>query len=192
MKRIMSFWILGAVVASITVGAAAQSGTAAQSESLGNYARDMKKEKKPEATKHFDNDNLPTGDKLSVVGKPAEESATPATDNKASNPSTQATLAQEQQKSNDEWKSKITTQKEKVDLLARELDVLQREYKLRAAAMYGDAGNRLRSAGNWDKEDTQYKEQIAQKQKDVDGAKQELENIQEQARKAGAPTSSRE
>jgi hypothetical protein len=72
-------------------------------------------------------------------------------------------------------------------LLSRELDVLQREYRLRAAAFYADAGNRLRDAGAWDKEDAQYKQQIAAKQKAVDDAKKQLDDLQEQARKA--PTS---
>ena len=69
------------------------------------------------------------------------------------------------QKANDEWKQKIAEQQAKVDLLTRELDVTQREYRLRAAAFYADAGNRLRDPGAWDKEDAQYKQQIAQKQK---------------------------
>ena len=47
----------------------------------------------------------------------------------------------------------------------------QREYRLRAAAFYADAGNRLRGSGTWDKEDAQYKQQIAQKQKALDDAK---------------------
>jgi hypothetical protein len=74
-------------------------------------------------------------------------------------------------------------------LLERDLDVLQREYRIRAAAMYADAGNRLRNSGDWDKQDTQYKQQIADKQKALDDAKQKLDDVQEDARKAGAPAS---
>ena len=77
-------------------------------------------------------------------------------------------------------------------MLARELDVTNREYRLRAAAFYADAGNRLRNAGAWDKEDAQYKDQIAEKQRKLDQAKQQLEEIEEQARKAGLPSSLRE
>ena len=40
---------------------------------------------------------------------------------------------------------RLTAQKDQVDLASRELDVLQREYQLRAAAMYADAGNRMRN-----------------------------------------------
>jgi hypothetical protein len=77
-------------------------------------------------------------------------------------------------------------------LLTRELDVLQREYQIRAAAMYGDVGTRLRNSAEWDKQDTQYKQQIADKQKALDEAKQKLEDLQEEARKAGVPSSIRE
>ena len=76
--------------------------------------------------------------------------------------------------------------------MSRELDVLQREYQLRAAAMYADAGNRLRNEGDWDKQDAQYKQQIADKQKALDDAKQKLEDMLEDARKAGVPASIRE
>ena len=77
-------------------------------------------------------------------------------------------------------------------MVSRELDVLQREYQLRAAAMYADAGNRLRNQGDWDKQDVQYKQQIADKQKSVDDAKQKLDDLREEARKSGAPTSVQE
>jgi len=76
--------------------------------------------------------------------------------------------------------------------LTRELDVLQREYQIRAAAMYADAGNRLRNSGNWDQQDAQYKQQIADKQKALDDAKQKLDDMREEARKAGVPSSVRE
>ena len=82
------------------------------------------------------------------------------------------------QKANDEWKKKIAAQQGKVDLLTRELDVTQREYRLRAAAFYADAGNRLRGSGTWDKEDAQYKQQIAQKQKALDDAKKALDDLE--------------
>jgi hypothetical protein len=91
-----------------------------------------------------------------------------------------------------QWADKIQAQKDQIDLTARELDVLQREYQIRAAAMYADAGNRMRNESDWDKQDAQYKQQIADKQKALDDAKQKLEDVQEEARKAGAPSSVRE
>lgn len=98
----------------------------------------------------------------------------------------------ERQKANKEWEQKIADQKAQIALAQRELDVLQREYRLRAAAMYADAGNRLRNQSEWDKEDADYKKKISAKQKALDDAKQQLEAMQEEARKAGVPSSLRE
>jgi hypothetical protein len=88
-----------------------------------------------------------------------------------------------------QWGEKIAAQKEQIDLLTRELSVLQKEYQLRAAAMYADVGNRLRNSGDWDKQDAQYKQQIADKQKALDDANQKMTDLQEDARKAGVPSS---
>jgi hypothetical protein len=164
------------------------SGAAAQS--LGDYARAARKSKaEPSSTSHhYDNDNLPTGQTLSVVGPPPADSAsagqgsTQATKAAAVDP---AAAAADRQKTADEWKKKLDKQKEKIDSLNHELELDQREYRLRAAAIYGDAGNRLRNAALWDKEDTQYKSDIDGKQKAIQSARQELDELQEQARKAG-------
>jgi hypothetical protein len=91
-----------------------------------------------------------------------------------------------------EWQSKIHEQQNQVDMLNREIDLANREYRLRAAAFYADAGNRLRNAVAWDKEDAQFKDQMGDKQKKLDDAKKQLEDLQEQARRAGVPSSMRE
>jgi len=165
------------------------SGAAAQS--LGDYARAARKKKvEPTSTsRHYDNDNLPTGETLSVVGP------SPAGNANAGNPNATQTAkaavvdpaaaAAERQKTADEWTKKLDQQRQKIDSLNHELDIDQREYRLRAAAMYADAGNRLRNAAQWDKDDTQYKNDVDGKQKALDAARQELDEMQEQARKAG-------
>ncbi|MGH9495119.1 MAG: hypothetical protein ACRD3B_08990 [Candidatus Sulfotelmatobacter sp.] len=182
--------------------------------SLGNYARQVRKDSgSPSKAKVFDNDNLPREDKLSVVGtprapeapadtkqedqssagqnKPATAAAQPAPADKSAG----STPAEDQAAKEQAWKQwgdKLSSQKDQIDLLQRELDVLQREYQIRAAAMYADVGNRLRNSADWDQKDAQYKQQIADKQKSVDDAKQKLEDMQEEARKAGVPSSVRE
>ena len=183
-------------------GSPAAPAPVASSQSLADYARSVRKDKKPTTPKQFDNDNLPKTDKLSVVGNATETAAAApqadaGADQSAADPSKPAIIrpgdsAEDRQKVFDEWKGKIDEQKDDIHLVSRELDVLQREYRLRAAAFYADAGNRMRDSKDWDKEDLQYKGQIADKQKAVDEAKQKLEELQENARKAGVPTSSRE
>jgi hypothetical protein len=216
---------LGLWLGLMAVPAGAQSSENSSADSsLGNYARQIRKDSGSKANQRvFDNDNLPKGDKLSVIGQqeaapqpaqaeseekaPAEASpekkpgeakesaeTKPAADTKtnaeAKPPakSTDQTAEDEaaRQTALKQWNDKVDKQKDEISLLTRELDVLQREYQIRAAAMYADAGNRLRNQAGWDKEDAQYKQQIADKQKAVDEAKQKLDDLQEEARKAGA------
>ena len=188
MKRIAYIFSAGIIVAS-SLAIPSQG----QDQPLGDYARKVRQEKpKEQATKKYDNDNLPTDDKLSIVGNaaPAPEAAKPDAAEKTEDKG--PLTPEQQQKEYDQWKDKISAQKEQIDTAARELDVLQREYRLRAASFYADAGERLRNAAAWDKEDAQYKQQIADKQKALDDAKQHLEDMQEEARKAGVPSSIRE
>jgi uncharacterized coiled-coil protein SlyX len=211
MKHIAHVWLAGIILAGMLVTLAG-----AQSQSLGDYARaarkDKDKDKKQPVAKQFDNDNLPKSDKLSIVGnalpqptEEAKESAPQEGDHaKAAAQTDKGTqtgksaetapkdAAAEREKTYKEWQQKIADQRKQIDLLSRELDVMQREYRLRAAAFYADAGNRLRNQGDWDKEDAAYKQKIAEKQKAVDAAKQHLDDLQEQARKAGVPSAMRE
>jgi hypothetical protein len=177
-----------------------------QSSSLGNYARSVRKDTTAKSKpKVFDNDNLPTEDKLSVVGEPSTANAADNTsadsseksaDNKDASGNKPATPADDEQAKKQAawkvWQDKLSTQKDAIGLASRELDVLQKEYQLRAAAMYADVGNRMRNAAQWDKEDTDYKQKIADKQKAVDDAKQKLDDMQEEARKDGVPAAMRE
>jgi predicted component of type VI protein secretion system len=208
---------LGFVVVSSTLllvsALEAQTATPTQ-DSLADYARKVHKDTggakaKP---KVFDNDNLPKDDKLSVVGQQAPAQVKPtdtdasekpaAADGKASEVKTAvakpsdapaaSSSEDDKAKKEAEWKAsqtKIAAQKDQVSMLSRELDVTQREYQLRAAAMYADVGNRLRNSAQWDKEEASYKQQIADKQKALDEAKQKLEDMKDEALKAGVPSS---
>jgi len=205
MKRNGSYLLWALLVAALVT----VSGHAQTSDNLGDYARQVRKQKQQSATavKKFDNDNLPETDKLSVVGDaPVVAEAAPdkndgSADAKASEAPAASGAAKakpaadpnaEKQKANEEWQKKIKDAQGSIDLLTRELDVLQREYKMRAAEFYADAGNRLRNSTAWDKDDAQYKDQIGKKQQDLDDAKKNLDDLQEQARKAGVPSSMRE
>lgn len=180
MKRIMKIWM--AIAALILLGA---SGVSAQS--LGDYARAVRKNK-PQAetaTRHYDNDNLPTNEHLSVVGpetSPAAKGSQGPANSQVQDP--KAAEAERKQAA-DDLQRKMETQKEKIDALSHELELDQREYRLRAASFYGDAGNRLRNSAQWSKDDGQYKSDMDSKQKAIDAARQQLTDLQEQARKAG-------
>jgi hypothetical protein len=202
MKRIPLLWFVGLILTGLISSAAVAQTADTQNQPLGDYARAVRKDKKKAPVKQFDNDNLPADDKLSVVGPAGDQAATAPG---ASQPNADAgqtaaqpasvqpgQSAEDRQKAYDEWKDRLAAQKDKVDLLAREYDVEQREYQLRAAAMYADAGNRLRNSSTWDKQDADYKQKIEEKKKAMDAAKQEMDQMQEDARKAGVPNSVRE
>jgi len=199
MKRTLYIWLAGIVLAGITVPVSGAQDSGAPEPSLGSYARAVRKDKKPQAAKQFDNDTLPKNDKLSVVGNtPTPSDAQPgdqgqtATDTGPKTAITPGESPEQRQQVYDQWQKKITDQQTQVDMLARELDVAQREYRLRAAAFYADAGDRMRNQAAWDKEDADYKAKMADKQKALDDAKQQLANMQEEARKSGVPSSARE
>jgi hypothetical protein len=183
----------------------------AQSDvSLAEAARSARKDQSQAApTKVFDNDSLPKSEHISVVGEDAitstslQSDSTEAAkksdshaedkesdgknDNKTKLTIDPETSAGDREQIYGEWRKKIADQKDTITLLQRELDVLQREYRLRAAAMYADVGNRLRNQSDWDKQDRDYKDKIEAKQKELDRAKQQLSDLQDQARKAGVP-----
>jgi len=207
MKRVALFSTTAAFVAILAISCAS-----AQDAPLGDLARQVRKQKPAPTAKTFDNDNLPKDDKVSVVGQAPEpsdgnppdgnnataqpgESAQPADAASPGSGETKSSADEEQAKKQamwKEWQNKIKQQRDAIDLANRELDVANREYRLRAAAFYADAGNRLRNSTSWDKEDGQYKDQIAAKQKTLDDAKKALDDMQEEARKAGVPSSMRD
>lgn len=204
MKRILFVLLAGILMAGLTTSPLRAQDTSTPEPSLGSYARAAKKDKKPQpaAARKFDNDNLPKDDKISIVGNAttasADAPAAPLTDSQAAATTTDKLAVQpgqtqeQRQVVYDQWQQKINTQQSQVDLLQRELDVDQREYRVRAAAFYADAGDRLRNQAAWDKEDADYKQKIVEKQKALDDAKQQVTDIQEEARKSGVPSSSRE
>ncbi len=190
----------------------------AQSQvSLGDYARAVKKTQdpaKPSAKIVYTNDNLPDGTAVSVVGKAPDPAAdqdndaskdAQATDKDASKDG-QATGTEkdaaadkdalkpgqtdaERDKALAALKAKLDEQKSKVDLLSRELAVLQGEYQLKATDFANNPQQRLQNPGGFDVEGAKYKQQIADKQKDLDAAKATLAAMEDDARKSGAPNS---
>jgi len=154
----------------------------AAAQSLGDYARAIRKNKADTSStsRHYDNDNLPANDSLSVVGPPPEGNAKAGPKAAAVDSSTTAASAAARQKTAKEWNEKIAQQKAKIDSLNHELDLEQRELRLRMAAVYSDS-----STGALAIHEAQFRSEMDAKQKAIDAARQQLDEIQEQARKAG-------
>jgi len=216
MKSKLSVVLTGAVVAFLLLGvAAAQTGT----QSLGDYARAVRKNKPAPSgsrPKVYDNDNMPVTSSLSVVGNsdgqsrdsqevgaakgedksagtdPSKDStrqANPAETSDAKPAIKPDQSAEEREKAIGAWKDKIDAQKASVDLASRELDVLEREYHVKQAEFYANTASRVENPNGFADDDVKYKQQISDRQKKLEEAKQKLSDLQDEARGEGAPNS---
>src|SRR5438270_11140918 len=189
---------LSKVLTAVAIAAAFAVST--QAQSLGEQAREMRAEKTPAPqSKVYTNENLPTGGGITVIGAPpapagpaspaANSAATPAK-GAAAAPATNS--AADDQKSADKLKDDVQAQKEEISRLQRELDVATREWKLQQATYYADAGNQLRDPAAFAERERKFTAETKQKQQAIADAKQKLDDIQEQARKSGLPSSATE
>lgn len=80
---------------------------------------------------------------------------------------------------------KIDAQKAQIATLSTQEDLAEREFKLQVANYYADAGNSLRDPAAWTKERDAKQKEIDDKKQAVAAAKAKLEDLIEQARKAG-------
>ncbi len=154
-------------------------------ESLGDLARQQRQGKKPSTTKVITNDDFASS---APVAPPAAADAKAGSAEKA-----EAASAPEKPKSDKDDKAKLAEgfkrraeeQKKNIAQLERELDVAQREYRLKVAVYYADVGNNLRDGKKWTEEDKKQRVELEAKQKGITEAKQKLADIQEEARRAG-------
>jgi hypothetical protein len=171
----------------------------AYSQTLADAARDAQAKKKTQtATGH-----VYTNESSEFHAAPAEPApaksgegdtdAASGTDAAAKDSAAPADAApasdEDKKKVADELKVKIAKQQASLDLLKRELDVLQREDKMRAAVFYSDAGARLRDPGKYTQDEQKYKDDMAAKQKAITDAQAQLDKLREDARKAGVNVS---
>ena len=156
-------------------------------QSLGEAARELRKNKPPEpTTKVITNDDLGPSVPLTPTKDSDKADSAKKSDSGNSDKKKEASSADDQAKLDKEWEDKIAAQKDQIALLERELDVLQRETKLRASNYYADAGTRLRNEQKYVEQDRKSRDEIAAKQKAIEDAKSKLEQLREEARKAGA------
>lgn len=153
-------------------------------QSLGDAARKQKSAKpKAQSSKVYTNDDMPS------VGAEAVEPESEASAEKQESPKAEKkdSAGDQQKKLEAEWRGKIQDQKKKIADLEREADLLDREFKLRAAAFYADAGVRLRDDRKFADEQRKYEADMADRKKKIEEGKAQLEELQERARKAGVP-----
>jgi len=177
---------------------------AAQSDSLADAARKHKQQQsgKPVAAKVYTNDNLPATETISTVGAPASDAATtsPTDGQTTADGSTPATKdgakpadeTKTRQKTWEDWRDKIQKQKASVEQMQKENEEIDRQYKLTTGNYYNSAQQRLYDGAAMAKEDAAYKQQLEQKKKAIDDAKQKIDDLQEEARRAGVPSGYRD
>lgn len=170
----------------------------AQEQSLGDAARKARMQKPSPSPNErvFDNENLPRSGGIGYVSSSAQSKSSDnanAGDDKKSDDNQAASAEKEtSKKAAEEWAGKIADQKKGIAQLERELSVLQRERQIRATVFYADAGMRLRDPQKYTQDEQHYQDETASKQKALDDARQKLDNLQEEARKANVPASVRE
>jgi hypothetical protein len=86
-----------------------------------------------------------------------------------------------------EFKDKIEKAKGELTQLQRELDVAQRENRLRTAVYYADAGSKLRDERKFADDDRKIQADFADKQKKIGDLQQTLDKLRDGARRAGVP-----
>jgi len=174
-KRIV---YLVAIVAVLTAGCAV-------AQDLAAVARDQRQQKKGTTAKVITNDDLQSNGSTAAPRPSLAAAPADADKDKAGKDKTAVEADAAKRK---EYQEKVAEIKKELDQLQREYTVSEREYKLRAAVYYADAGNSLRDPKLWAEEERKYKAEMADKQKAIDDAKQRLADVQEQARKDGVST----
>lgn len=186
MKHVVRFALLfTTLVSTFAVMVSAQ-------ESIADASRKAKSQKKPQATKVYTNDDIP-----SVVVPASEKSPATGDITGEKEPAKPADAkAEKSDKDKDEksgenkaeqFKKAVADQKTKVADLERELNLMEREHQVRVAAYYADAGNQLRDSKKWFEDEKKYQDDLAARQKGLSDARDKLADLQESARKAGVP-----
>ena len=182
MKRILQGTIaLLALAGLMTTGAAAQS--------LGEYARQQRAKKgpAPAEVKEYTNDNLPTSGGLMAAGSGSATASDSAGSAKSRG---DADADKDKAALEKEWRDKFTEQKNVIATLERELSVAERENSSRQAQTQTnsqDLGARLRNPVLWASENKKYQDEVDGKKKELEAAKQKLEDMKDDLRKAGLP-----
>lgn len=160
----------------------------ASAQSLGDVARQARANKKPGTPKTvFDNDTMPSVNAPQEPSKADANKDSATKDDDKDKKDDKDAKKDGDKKSPEDYKKQIDAQKREILQLQRELDVAEREAKLRAAAFYADAGVRLRDSAKFDEDTRKEQAEIESKKQALDAANQKLADLQETARKAGVP-----
>lgn len=185
MKKILfSFlMLLAATAVAVAQQSEQQSSQPSSQPSLGEAARKARAQKsRTPATIRLEGDGLVLPDSSKNANTDVPASDTNAAENKDES---KKSLADDSKQKAEDLNKKIEAQRNEIVLLQRELDVAQREQRLRAAAFYADAGTQLRDSAKYADDSRKEQELIDTKKQGLERAQEKLEDLKEQARKAG-------
>ena len=161
-------------------------------QSLGDAARANRAKKHATANTNLDDDNFARTTAPSAEPAPKEDAASKdaskAEEKSGESKDAKKDAAETQTQKNDKLKSQIEAQKKEIATLQRELDIAERETRLRAAAYYADAGVMLRDQAKYAEDSRKAQAEIDTKKQALSAAQEKLGDLQEQARKAGLGT----
>ena len=159
-------------------------------QTLADRARELRKEKRtPSANeKVFTNETLnlrpgPTISDKTEGGKDAKKDPADAEGDEEKT----LTPDEEKAKTASEYKDKIEKAKSELVTVQRELDIAQRENRLRVAQYYSDAGNKLRDEKKFAEDERRNQADMADKQKKLSDTQALIERLRSEARRAGVP-----
>jgi hypothetical protein len=166
-------------------------------QSLGDVARANRASKRATATTNLSDDNFARSN-APAAQSPAKEDAASKDADKSEDKTADAKDASAKDgkdakkdtaaSQNEKLKGQIEAQKKEIAQLQRELDVAEREARLRAAAYYADAGVMLRDQAKFAEDSRKAQSEIDGKKQALADAKGKLDDLEEQARKAGLPS----
>jgi len=158
-------------------------------DSLGDYARKQREKQKPAApnTKVWTNDDIAS---VAPAGTDtAQKSEEKAAKGKDAKDKKEGSAAEQNAQAAEAFKARVAEQKAKIADIERNLEVAQREYKLRSIDWYTNAGNALLDPKKWHDQEEKYQKEIADRQKQLADERAKLDQIRDEIRKAGLSSS---
>lgn len=157
-------------------------------QSLADRARELRKQKRTPAA----NEKVYTNESLSLRPAPSisETKPTDAKDAKtsAAEEGEDAPTPEEQKAAlAADFRARITKAQGELATLQREVNIATRENQIQTAQFYADAGNRLRDEKKFAEEQRRILADVQDKQRKITETQALIEQLRDQARRAGLP-----
>lgn len=193
MKRLTLSLLVIMVASTVGVGQTQRGPQATSSQpSLAEAAAQARAQSKATTAKHvYTNDDFVSSEPAPTVAADAKDAsgAEAKTEAKEEKDKDKKDAKAEMAAKNSALKAKIADLKKSIADQQKDISLMEREHQIKTAEYYADAGTQLRTSGQWFVDEKQYQDDLASKKKALSDAQASLDELSEQARKAGVPTS---